>query len=521
MNSPLIKRRDLVKGLSLLPLAPLLYQGTRSSAAPALPQATAPTPNVLIVLFDTVSAPHMSLYGYPRQTTPNLDRFAERATVYHQHYAGGSFTVPGTASLLTGTYPWSHRAFNQGGTVAQAYTAQNLFSTFASGGYTNIAYTHNLLANSLLHQFGAAIDLHINPTAFCLANGSFADALFPHDADIAARSFDDLILRRGGETPSSLVLSLLDRVRMGLDKRTIMATHRDTYPQGVPELFKLYFVLEEAIDGLIATVDAAPHPFLAYFHLLPPHEPYRPRKEFIGRFADQRQPVAKAARFFSQGHADETLNHWSRQYDEFLAYADTEFGRLVDALAASGRLDDTIVVFTSDHGQLFERGIHGHVTPTLYDPVIHVPLLIAQPGQQSRTDVYTPTSCVDLLPTLLHLTGQARPDWSTGRILPNFSTASADAERAIFAIDAKSNPKQAPLTKATIMLRKGPYKVTHYAGYPKSQAETELYDLDNDPEERENLATTQPALAADLHNELTAALEEHNQPFLAHKLARS
>ncbi len=60
MNSPLIKRRDLVKGLSLLPLAPLLYQGTRSSAAPALPQATAPGPNVLIVVFDTVSAPHMS-----------------------------------------------------------------------------------------------------------------------------------------------------------------------------------------------------------------------------------------------------------------------------------------------------------------------------------------------------------------------------------------------------------------------------------------------------------------------------
>ena len=64
-------------------------------------------------------------------------------------------------------------------------------------------------------------------------------------------------------------------------------------------------------------------------------------------------------------------------------------------------LDDTYVIVTSDHGEMFERGIRGHVTPTLYEPVIRVPLLIAKPGQREREDVYAPTSCVDLLPTLL------------------------------------------------------------------------------------------------------------------------
>ncbi|MCB0111997.1 MAG: sulfatase [Caldilineaceae bacterium] len=518
MNSPRIHRRTFIKGLSLATLAPLLSteRTGKASPVPATPdQENQIGPNVLFVVFDTLSAPHMSLYGYPRQTTPNLARFAERATVYHQHYAGGSFTVPGTASLLTGTYPWSHRAFNQGGTVAKPYEMQNLFSAFAAGGYTNIAYTHNLLANSLLHQFGAAIDLHLNPSAFCLGNGSFADTLFPGDADIATRSFDDLVLRRGGEMPSSLVLSLLDRVRMGLSKSRVMAQYHDSFPKGLPELFKLYFVLEQAIDGMIATVNAAVQPFLTYFHLLPPHEPYRPRKEFMGRFDDDWQPVAKPSRFFPEGHTDKELNQLRRHYDEFLAYADAEFGRLLDALTQSGRLDDTIVVFTSDHGQLFERGIHGHVTPTLYDPVVHIPLLIALPGQQARADVTVPTSCVDLLPTLLHLTGQPIPAWCEGTILPNFVEQPGSHEHSIYAVDAKRNPKLAPLQRATFSLRKGEYKLIHYRGYRESKSSYELYKLTTDQEEVDDLYEVEKAVAADLRHELDVQLGWANQRYAA------
>lgn len=518
MNPTRINRRTFVKGLSLATLAPLFYPGGRTSTpstyAP-LDQENKSAPNVLVVVFDTLSAPHMSLYGYGRQTTPNLAHFAEQAIVYHQHYAGGSFTVPGTASLLTGTYPWSHRAFNQGGTVAKAYEAQNLFSAFAAGGYTNIAYTHNLLANSLLHQFGAAIDLHLNPSAFCLGNGSFADRLFPGDADIALRSFDDLVLRRGGQMPSSLVLSLVDRVQMSLSKSRAIAQYQETYPKGLPELFKLYFVLEQAIDGMIATVDAATSPFLTYFHLLPPHEPYRPRKEFIGYFDDGWQPAGKPARFFPEGHTDKELNQLRRHYDEFLAYADAEFGRLLNALAQSGRLDDTIIVFTSDHGQLFERGIHGHVTPTLYDPVVHVPLLIALPGQQTRVDVTMPTSCVDLLPTLLHLTGQQIPAWCEGRVLPNFVDQPGNQERNIFAVDAKRNPKLAPLQRATFSLRKGEYKLIHYRGYRERKSSYELYKLTTDKEEVEDLYEMEKAVAADLRYELEAQLGAADQHYTA------
>lgn len=70
----------------------------------------------------------MSLYGYPRQTTPNIEKAVdEGATVFHRHYAGGSWTPSGTASLMTGTYPWTHRALHAFSTARNKFKHQNLF----------------------------------------------------------------------------------------------------------------------------------------------------------------------------------------------------------------------------------------------------------------------------------------------------------------------------------------------------------------------------------------------------------
>src|SRR5262245_3743808 len=74
-------------------------------------------PNILIFVFDAMSARHLSLCGYPRRTTPNLEKFAERASVYHTHFSASNFTTSGTASMLTGLYPWTHRAINYRGMI--------------------------------------------------------------------------------------------------------------------------------------------------------------------------------------------------------------------------------------------------------------------------------------------------------------------------------------------------------------------------------------------------------------------
>ncbi len=203
-------------------------------------------------------------------------------------------------------------------------------------------------------------------------------------------------------------------------------------------------------------------------------------------------------------------------YDEFIAYVDDEVRRLFDLLEQNGTLDNTIVILTSDHGELFERGIMGHTTPGLYDPVIHIPLMIWRPGQTERVDVFERTSCVDVLPTLLHLTGQPIPDLVEGVVLPTFGDdANRPTERPIFAIEAKTNSKFAPLTKGSIAFYQGPYKLTSYRGYQEVPAEGlyELYNLENDPEERENLIATDTATAAEMQAQLEQKLEEVNRPF--------
>jgi arylsulfatase A-like enzyme len=290
----------------------------------------------------------------------------------------------------------------------------------------------------------------------------------------------------------------------------------DLYPRGIPnlDLYKLYFVVEDLVDGITARLSNLKEPTLAYFHLFPPHEPYCRRREFVGRFDDGWAPVAKRPHSFSPGHSQEELNQWRLEYDEYVAHVDAEFGRLYDYLEQSGLMDNSLVVFTSDHGQLFERGLHGHATRLLYEPVIRVPLLISRPGQGTREDIRAPTSCVDLLPTLLAAVGQEIPTWCEGKVLPMRSDEQGAGERSVFSVEAKSNPVNRPLTTASFALIRGQYKLIHYSGYEGYETKSELYDLANDPEELEDLCSTKRSTAVDLQHELEEKLEEVNQRYM-------
>jgi arylsulfatase A-like enzyme len=507
-----ISRREFLIA-SMATLSSALASGqARSLSWLAGGQANQRNPNFVIIVFDTLSAPHMSLYGYRRQTTANLERFASRATVFHRHYAGGNFTTPGTATLLTGTYPWTHRAFNQGGTVAERFRNQNLFSTFDHAGYFRIAYSHNLLANSILNQCGDHIELHLPPNSFCLSSGEVRVPWLDNDADLVWRGFEDLILKRGQGQPSSLFLSLADRLRVAAEKRIKTRPLITDYPRGVPELYKLTFTLEDTIDGIQDVLASAPQPFLAYFHLLPPHEPYHPHRDFVGLFDDGWEPEGKPLSEFSDGIGQKQLNQFRRQYDEFLAYSDHHFGRLFDFLVSSGRIEDSIVVFTSDHGQLFERGIHGHITPSLYEPVIKVPFLISLPGQTERQDVHTLTSNADLVPTLAHLAGQSALDWDDGAIIPPYGPD--ENTRTILAVEAQRNPKNSRLKATTLALWSDSYKAIKYLGQPKRADGLELFDLERDPEEQSNIAETKRSVAAEFENQLNSRLEEIDRMYV-------
>lgn len=510
MSTERLSRREFLKLL-------LLFASTNfipaASLPPSHPSGNPDLPDIIILVFDTLSARHLSYLGYRRNTAPNLARFAERATVFHRHYAGGNFTVPGTASLLTGAYPWSHRGMHLFGSVKSEYISRNIFSVFTDDYYIT-TYTHNPLVMDLFAQFHGYVDKLIPPRDLAVLSEQLADRLFPDDYYISL--WGERIMRGSGyETPGSLFLSYtgLEGNFNAQTPDSLKRKYGSLFPRGLPEHSTgLFFLLETAIDWIKTQVANAPRPFLDYFHLLPPHEPYNTRKEFIGIFDDGWRPVSKPALRFSQNYSDDYLAEQGRYYDEYIAYADAEFGRLYDFLVQSGVLDHTYLIVTSDHGQLFERGIHGHVTPTLYDPIIHIPLLVAKPGQRQREDVFTPTSCVDLLPTLCHITGKAIPDWCEGQVLPGLGGPAPDPNRGIYTLEAKENPKSGPIKIGTAAMIQGSYKLVHYFGYPQVQDVYELYDLADDPQELvDRYDARQAGISSELKEELAARLVQANQ----------
>lgn len=505
MNDKMISRREFIKLASLASLMSL----TKSNKGVA--QLGADKPNVLFVLFDTLSAAHISLYGYPRHTMPNLARFAQRAAVFHKHYSPGSFTPSGTASLLTGTYPWTHRAMHFKSVVAKKISRQNIFNAFDDA-YHKFGFSHNIMANYILHQFINDLDEFVFPKDVSLFDSFIADEFFEDDYRIASIS-EQVSFHPVGELPTSLFLNWILKFFQDRRRFDIMRPYRDQHPRRTIRQFGLIYFLEDTIDWMIEKITSFSQPYISYFHLLPPHDPYTPNKAFIDYFDDGWEPQPKPEHIFTANASQEDMNSERQKYDEYIGFVDSEFGRLMDALEKEGTLDNTWVIFTSDHGEMFERGILRHTTEVLYDPIVRVPLLISAPGQQTRQDVYTPTSSIDILPTLLHVTGQDIPDWCEGEVLPPYQEDGRETERSIFMMDAKGNSKFQALTKGTAALVKGQYKLIYYFGYQNYDGIFEMYDLEDDPEELVDLYDVSEGIARPLREELLARLAQANVEF--------
>jgi len=503
-----MSRRDFLKLTGLasggMAAAPMLRM-----ISPRVP-AAGNVRNILFVLFDAWSAYHISTYGYPRETTPNITRLTERAIVYHNHHSGGNFTTPGTASLLTGVLPWTHRAFEIHRYTAQEFAEKNIFSAFRD--YHRIAYSHNPLVNTLFDQFQASLDEYIPVDRLLLTSDGPISSLFHHDEDVSSLSWARTAKRDEEAGYSySLFFSLLYQ-KLQADRIKSLG---QAYPLGLPYIrVDNYFVLEEAIDYLAAQVDGLPQPFLGYFHFIPPHSPYHPHKDFYGRFKDDGyRPIQKPEHLFTAEKTPAYLSKLRAQYDEYVLNLDHEFNRFFQKLEEAGILENTWVVLTSDHGELFERGILGHTTNVLYEPVIRVPLMIFEPGRTERLDIHTPTSAVDLLPTLLHWADKPSAAWTEGQILPPF--ADPTPERVVYTLASRHTAKDGPITEGTLSMVKGRYKLMYFFGYPelKGSERVELYDLEADREELTDLSASQPDLTHSLLAELKARLDEVNQPY--------
>lgn len=505
----LLSRRDFLKLLAIMPA--LLTEGRVAKGI----RSGKGHPNVIILVCDAMSARHLSLYGYPRKTSPNMERFASHATVYHSHYSGGNFTATGTASLLTGTYPWTHRALHYASLIDEDIKNHNLFN-LAGGDSFRVGYAQNPWVDLFLYQFVEAVDKHIPTGAFNLSTHLYYDKIFSHDPLISYKAIDEFALQNHLPAGSSFV-AMLQKLQTVKSIKDFAATYKEQFPYGVPYIFNgnsdlpSYFV-EDVFDGLIATIERLPHSSsLAYFHIYPPHAPCLPRKDFADTFKDDGwSPMEKPKHPLGDGLGFDYIVDQLHFYDEYIAELDAEFGRLHDFMSGKGIFEESYVILTSDHGELFERGTVAHLTPLLYEEVIKIPLIISAPGQKSQQDIFTPTSSVDLVPTLLELLGRPVSKVTEGKTLPGLG-GEGRTEDAIYIVEAKENSAFTPISRASIAMVKGQYKLIRYS-YPDFQ-EYELYDLRNDPEELNDLAGVHPKLFSGMQAELLEKLDRVNTPF--------
>jgi arylsulfatase A-like enzyme len=517
MQQAKISRRDFLK-LSVLTAGATLGAAKVLSPQRLLQLRQTHKPNILIFVFDAMSARHLSLYGYPRRTTPNLEKFAERASVYHTHYSAGNFTTSGTASMLTGTYPWTHRAINYRGMIERHLADRNLFNLVGDE-YVRFAFTQNYWADVLLSQFEQYLDYHLPCAAYSeILRSTIQPDDLPSDRLMAYYAFQDF-LGRGAELlnlfPASLLLASTDLTRHLTTKAGEAAA--EDYPLGLPISATTFsYRNEDVFQGLnqaIKGLASQSQPYLAYFHLWSPHDPYHPHREYIGRFQDDLKPSDKLRHPLANGYRpfSELLEN-RLHYDEMVANVDAEFGRLMLDLEAANLLQNSYVIVTSDHGELFERGELGHASPLMYAPVTHIPLLIRAPGQTQRTDYHALTSNLDLVPTLLRILGRDAADWLEGQFLPGFG-GNEDASRSFFPMMAYDNPSFQPLTHATFTLLKGPYELFFYTGYPGHPDAFELYNLHEDPNELQDLFKEDINTASQLKEELLDTISTANRDF--------
>jgi arylsulfatase A-like enzyme len=216
----------------------------------------------------------------------------------------------------------------------------------------------------------------------------------------------------------------------------------------------------------LARLGSQPKPFFLWVHYFDPHDAYLPHAGLD--FGPQ--PVDR--------------------YDGEIAFTDRQVGRLLDALRERGLDGRTVVALVADHGEGFGAHRHLYHTVTLFDELLHVPLLVRAPGLAPGR-VAEPVALVDLAPTLLALMGQPAPSEFRGRALPMRDGRFApDPERPIVA----ETQRFASLRS----LRVGRHKLI----VDRERGSRKLFDLEADPGEQRNLRREQPELLARLEAQL-------------------
>jgi arylsulfatase A-like enzyme len=446
--------------------APSLY--LRATTPPSPPRAELPparpgSPDVVLVVLDTVRARNVSSYGYARPTAPELDALAREGALFLDATSPSTWSLPSHASLFTGRYPSSHGAHAEHRYLDRRFPT--LAEVLAARGYATYCFT---------------------------ANAWISDGLG------LTRGFawqDTSLRQRGGAALGfSFAHRLLDR--LGL---------QDTDKGGatVAASFEAWARARPASDG---------RPAFAFLNFIEAHFPYHqlPR-DALFRFTDRAYGELRSIsldllgqQMGGEGRPVEEAGGPARDmYDGGVAHSSRLLSRVVEALRARGTLDRTVLVVLADHGEILgERGgFFGH-GPSLYQETVGVPLLVRYPPRvPAGLRVAEPVTTLGVFATVLDLAGiEPPPTLQAGSLVPLLAGGPAAAGGPILAelhdlstmgeFAERPDPQMRGQRRYRL-LREGPIKLV-----ATSRGEHFLYDLAADPGETRDLAGERPELLA-------------------------
>lgn len=415
-----------------------------------LPTAAADAPNVLLVVWDTVRALSLSVYGYERETTPTLDRMAAASVVFERAASSASWTLPAHASLFTGRYHHEHSA-------TRSSPLDDEFPTLAEAlsgrGYRTAGFAAN---------------------TYWVGRGFGLDRGFHWYVDSWNPSLEG-ILRSWW-----LTKYMLTHLRRWFGVR------------GSPKISAA-----QVNGSVLSWLDRqeSDRPFFAFLNLFDAHEPYYPPAPTGFAFG------SPDARYWWDWTRPERLSEADLTdlrdtYDSCILHLDFRLGELLNELDRRGLLDNTLLVVTADHGEMLGEqrpDLLGHDT-NLYYPALNVPLVFHFPKRFPgglRPDA--PVSLVDVAHTVLDIVDDGTPTEFSGASLLPFLRGAADPAAPVRPSLSQANPADWHEGKSAWPISRGPLfsLIDGDLQYiVNSAGDEELYDVRLDAWEHLDLSAT-------------------------------
>lgn len=449
-----LTRRDILKTGALAGFGGVALVGTTL----AIRERPAPYRNVLLITCDCLRADRLGCYGYkrsaagaPQSITAGLDALADEGTLFEHHYSQSDWTPTSLVSLLNSANP-----------VMGSQRSYDFLRDHA-----NIIYELRSFLYEGRSYYSEAI----------LSNVLLLDEVFTQNFEriqnaTTVRRFTDKMEELNERIIFPRAEAIRERVESVLDHHS----HRD-------------------------------QSFFVWAHFMDTHEPYSPASRFLAQLAagDPEDCFTELKRAYIAGRQVEDyqakLSDLNDLYDASLMYADEQLALTVQAVKARHLLEDTLVIITADHGQsLGEHGAVGHGL-TLYDPEVRIPLIMLGPGVPRGVRVRTRTWNTDVIPTISEFLGKTNTRSFDGESLFPLASAAASgrmtAHREVFSCADYPDFVMEDRKKEMLISPSG-HAFIETVDTEGEVVQTELYDLNRDPGQAENIAASQEQLTATL-----------------------